>query len=117
MATSLIVSQGPGVATHRVSGVVSSSSPRAVGKTKAPRRPLILPLIATNRESDKSWVVSDKILGWHQNNGNRSNQESKFDFLATCEKWQKRKLSAPTNNQIYGVPANQISPSAGTSLI
>jgi len=27
-------------------------------------------------------------IGWHQDNGNRSNQESKFDFLATrisCE--------------------------------
>jgi len=24
-------------------------------------------------------------LGWHQDNGNRSNQESKFDFPATCE--------------------------------
>jgi len=26
------------------------------------------------------------------------------------------KLSAPTNNQIYGIPANQFSPSAGTTL-
>jgi len=26
-------------------------------------------------------------------------------------------LSAPTNNQIYGVPANQFSPSASTTLV
>jgi len=26
-------------------------------------------------------------------------------------------LSAPTDNQIYAVPANQFSPSAGTTLI
>jgi len=30
---------------------------------------------------------------------------------------QKIKLSAPTNNQIYGLPANQLSPSAGTTLV
>jgi len=30
---------------------------------------------------------------------------------------KKEKLSSPTNNQIYGVPANQISPYAGTSLV
>jgi len=28
-----------------------------------------------------------------------------------------QKLSAPTDNQIYGVPANHFSPSAGTTLI
>jgi len=27
-----------------------------------------------------------------------------------------KKLSAPTDNQIYGLPANQFSPSAGTTL-
>jgi len=27
-------------------------------------------------------------LGWCQDNGNRSNQESKFDFLATRENWR-----------------------------
>jgi len=30
---------------------------------------------------------------------------------------KKEKLSTPTNNQISGVPANQISPSSGTTLI
>jgi len=30
---------------------------------------------------------------------------------------QKIKSSAPTNNQIYGVPANQFSPSASTTLV
>jgi len=25
------------------------------------------------------------LLGWHKDNGNRSNQESKFAFLATCQ--------------------------------
>jgi hypothetical protein len=30
---------------------------------------------------------------------------------------QKRKSSAPTDNQIYGLPANQFSPSAGTTLL
>jgi len=29
---------------------------------------------------------------------------------------QQKKLSAPTDNQIYTVPANQFSPSAGTTL-
>jgi hypothetical protein len=33
--------------------------------------------------------IIDKILylgvGWRQDNGNRSNQEAKFDFLATCQ--------------------------------
>jgi len=45
----------------------------------------------------------------------------KFDFLATrqylvkIDEAQQKKLSAPTNNQIYAVPANQISPSAGAN--
>jgi len=30
---------------------------------------------------------------------------------------KKEKSSAPTDNQIYAVPANQFSPSAGTTLI
>jgi len=29
------------------------------------------------------FVVPRQFLGWRQNNGNRSNQESEFDFLAT----------------------------------
>jgi len=48
-------------------------------------------------------------------NRNRSNQESKFDFLATRQclvKIDEGKSSAPTGNQIYEVPANQFSPSA-----
>jgi len=53
-------------------------------------------------------------LGWRQDNGPRSNQESKFDFLALVEIDKK---SAPTDNQIYWVPANQFSPSAGTTLV
>jgi len=63
------------------------------------------------------------LLGWRQDNGNRSNQESKFDFLATHQCLvnltrdnKKEKSSAPTNNQIYGIPANHFSPSAGTTL-
>jgi len=60
-------------------------------------------------------------LGWRQDNGNRSNQESKFDFVATrqclgkIDEGQQKKSSAPTDNQIYGLPANQFSPSAGTT--
>jgi len=84
------------------------------------------------------------IIGWRQDNGNWSNQELKFDFLATRQclvKIDKKIKSsapadnqiygllpinflpllappyAPTDNQIYGVPANQFSPSAGTTLI
>jgi len=30
-----------------------------------------------------SWL--DHCLGWRQDNGNKSNQESKVDFLATCQ--------------------------------
>jgi len=63
-------------------------------------------------------------LGWCQDNRNRSNQESKFDFLATRQQLgkidggqQKIKLSAPTDNQIYRAPANPFSPSAGTTLV
>jgi len=66
-------------------------------------------------------VVLPQYLGWRQDNGNRTNQESKFDFLATRQQLVKieggQKSSAPTNNQIYGVPANQFSPSAGTTLL
>jgi len=47
-----------------------------------------------------------------QNNGNRSDQESKFDFGANCVKIENH----PTDNQIYEVSANQFSPSAGTTL-
>jgi len=43
------------------------------------------------------------MVGWRQDNGNRSNQESKFDFLAThhClvkidEEQQKIKIVLPT---------------------
>jgi len=64
-------------------------------------------------------------LGWCQDNRNRSNQESKFDFLATRQQLEKidggqQKLKVvgprqPTDNQIYAVPANQFSPSAGTT--
>jgi len=54
-----------------------------------------------------------------------SNQESKFDFLATRQclvkidegQQKNKKSSAPTDNQIYVVPANQFSPSPGTSLV
>jgi len=65
-------------------------------------------------------------LRWCQDNRNRSNQESKFDFLATRQQLEKidggqQKLKVvgprqPTDNQIYAVPANQFSPSAGTTL-
>jgi len=62
--------------------------------------------------------------GWRQDNGNRSNRESKFDFVATrrClvkidEGQQKIKIvRQSTDNQIYAVPANQFSPSASTAL-
>jgi len=57
-------------------------------------------------------------LRWCQDNRNRSNQESKFDFLATreClvridEGQQKIKIVC---TQIYGLPANHFSPSAKT---
>jgi len=63
-------------------------------------------------------------LGWRQDNGNRSNQESKFDFLTShlClvkidKGQQKRKIVLPTDNQIYPLPANHFSPSAGTTLV
>jgi len=63
------------------------------------------------------------LLRLCQDNRNRSNQKSKFDFLAIRQQLgkidggqQKLKLSAPTDNQIYAVPANQFSPSPGTTL-
>jgi len=34
-------------------------------------------------------MVRDEGLGWRQDNGNRSNQESKFDFLATRQQLGK----------------------------
>jgi len=35
------------------------------------------------KEVSRTRVLPGPILGWRQDNGNRSNQESKFDFLAT----------------------------------
>jgi len=82
-------------------------------------------------------------VGWRQDNGNRSNQESKFSGhspVKIYEGQQKIKivrtnrqsnlrsfcqsifslyphlLLVCANNQIYAVPANQFSPSAGTTL-
>jgi len=62
-------------------------------------------------------------LGWRQDNGNQSNQESKFDFLTTrqClvkidEGQQKRKIVRTNRQSNLRVPANQFSPSAGTTL-
>jgi len=37
----------------------------------------------------KKEVHKSIILGWCQDNGNRSNQESKFDFLATRQRLVK----------------------------
>jgi len=34
-------------------------------------------------------VVFPSLVGWRQDNGNRSNQESKFDFLATRQRLVK----------------------------
>jgi len=57
-----------------------------------------------------------------QDNGNRSNQESKFDFLATLQLEKiddegqqkiKNRPHQPTNR----LPANQFSPSPGTTLL
>jgi len=48
------------------------------------------------------------------------NPESNLIFWPLAGNWRgitKNKLSAPTDNQIYGVPANQFSPSAGTTPI
>jgi len=70
-------------------------------------------------------------VGWRQDNGNRSNQESKFDFLATRQSMRlvkifvippqflpsKIKIVSTTDNQIYEVTANQFSPSADTTLV
>jgi len=33
--------------------------------------------------------IIDEVLGWCQDNGNMSNQESKFDFLATHQRLVK----------------------------
>jgi len=62
----------------------------------------------------------NRTVGWRQDNRNRSNQESKFDFLATRQ--QLRKIGDGQQKikivrQIYEVPANQFSPSPGTTLI
>jgi len=84
-------------------------------------------------------VSHSKRVGWRQDNGNGSNQESRIDFLATrqclvkidegqqkikIDEGQQKKKNRPhqmTNNPVnlivvYGVPANQFSPSAGTTL-
>jgi len=41
----------------------------------------------SQHQTNQSWDVDNSdcvtFLGWRQDNGNRSNQESKFDFLAT----------------------------------
>jgi len=40
----------------------------------------------------KFWLAmanSDQMVGWRQDNRNRSNQESKFDFLATRQRLVK----------------------------
>jgi len=71
------------------------------------------------RESKFDFLATRQRLGWRQDNGNKSNQESKFDFLATrqCvvkidEGQQKIKII-----RTIRVPANQFSPSPGTSLV
>jgi len=49
-------------------------------------------------------------------------RNQKFDFLATSQCLVKidrdnKKSKSSTDNQIYGLPANQFSPSAGTTLL
>jgi len=56
-------------------------------------------------------------LGWRQNNGNRSNQESKFDFLlATCQCLVKIDEAQQKIKIVCQPPANEFSPSPGTTL-
>jgi len=54
-------------------------------------------ITATNRTIRCFPEFSGGWLGWCQDNRNKSNQESKFDFLATWENGQRttKKLSAP----------------------
>jgi len=57
------------------------------------RRPIVLQ--TDNSKEFKNTVLADYLslwgitLGWCQDNGNRSNQESKFDFLATHQRLVK----------------------------
>jgi len=52
-----------------------------------------------------SWliIIQGHLVGWRQDNGNRSNQESKFDFLAThqclakIDKGQQKRKIVRTN--------------------
>jgi len=56
--------------------------------------------------------------GRDEGGANRSNQESKFGHspMSSVKIDEGEQSSAPTDNQIYAVPANQFSPSAGTTL-
>jgi len=63
-----------------------------------------------------SFVGCQKLV-WRQDNRNRSNQESKFDFVATHQLRKidggQQKIKIVRTN----LPANQFSPSAGTTLL
>jgi len=67
--------------------------------------------------------LATRRLGWCQDNGNGSSQESKFDFLATRQQLEKidgqQKIKIVRTNQqpnLWASP-NQFSPSASTTLV